>query len=185
MTGRIADGEEDRFVLLFRRRERLGAPGVPVHRVVGVLEQVGGFFAGEVVGVRGSVGSEGSADEEQKRDGGGMNESHIVSVSRIARKDNMCETPSYSSQSTTFRPPTRLNSAKFWVTRVAAFAMAMEAIIRSSQIIRSACAARIHLAVVPRSQDRHRNRRSARRSDATSVDRAWWEQISMAMPVGS
>ena len=40
VAGRVADREQDRAVLLARPRQRLLAPGVPVDRVVAVLEQV-------------------------------------------------------------------------------------------------------------------------------------------------
>ena len=40
VAGRVADGEEDRLVLGAGLGERLVAPGVPVDRVVRVLEQV-------------------------------------------------------------------------------------------------------------------------------------------------
>jgi hypothetical protein len=41
VTGRVPDAEEDRFVLPARFFERLLPPGIPVHRVAGVLEKVG------------------------------------------------------------------------------------------------------------------------------------------------
>ena len=52
VAGRVADREQDRPVLLARPRQRLGAPGVPVDRVVAVLEQVGAGLLGEAVGHR-------------------------------------------------------------------------------------------------------------------------------------
>ena len=48
---RVADAEQDRLVLRARPRQRLLAPGMPVHRVVGVLQQVGAGAVGESVGV--------------------------------------------------------------------------------------------------------------------------------------
>src|SRR5581483_2304941 len=49
VTGRVADREEDRPVGLPRPGERLLAPGIPVHRVVLVLEEVGARLAGQAV----------------------------------------------------------------------------------------------------------------------------------------
>ena len=40
VAGRVADGQEDRLVLLFGAVEGFGPPGVPVDRVVRVLEEV-------------------------------------------------------------------------------------------------------------------------------------------------
>ena len=52
MAGRITDAEEDRLVFRARLRERLVAPGKPVHRIVLVLEQVRRLLAREAVGGR-------------------------------------------------------------------------------------------------------------------------------------
>ena len=49
VAGRVADREQDRLVLGAGARERLLAPRVPVHRVVGVLEEVGAGFLREAV----------------------------------------------------------------------------------------------------------------------------------------
>ncbi len=49
----VADRQEDGLVLGTRFREGLFAPGKPVDRIVGVLEQVGAGFAGEAVGGHG------------------------------------------------------------------------------------------------------------------------------------
>ena len=49
VAGRVADREQDRPVLLAGAGERLVAPGVPVDRVLGVLEQVGAGLRGEPV----------------------------------------------------------------------------------------------------------------------------------------
>jgi len=46
----VADREQDRLAGALRLRERLLAPGMPVHGVVGVLLEVGAGFAGEAVG---------------------------------------------------------------------------------------------------------------------------------------
>src|SRR6185295_18203434 len=51
-AGRITDAEEDRLVFLPRFGESLVAPGIPVHGIVLVLQQVGRFLAREAVGVR-------------------------------------------------------------------------------------------------------------------------------------
>ena len=50
VAGRIAYGKQDRPVLPTGKSERLLIPGLPVHRVVGVLQQIGGGFGGEPVG---------------------------------------------------------------------------------------------------------------------------------------
>jgi hypothetical protein len=51
VAGAVADAEEDGFVFAFGFFEGFFAPWVPVDGVVLVLEEVGGFFAGEPVGV--------------------------------------------------------------------------------------------------------------------------------------
>src|SRR4029079_18698939 len=48
---RVADGEEDRLVLLLGLGKGLRTPGVPVHRVVGMLQEVGTLLLGESVRV--------------------------------------------------------------------------------------------------------------------------------------
>ena len=50
VAGRVADREQQRPVLLARASQRLLAPGVPVHRVVLVLEQVGGGLVCQAIG---------------------------------------------------------------------------------------------------------------------------------------
>ena len=50
VAGRVADGEKDRLVLAARARERLVAPGIPVHGVPGVLLQVRTRLGGETIG---------------------------------------------------------------------------------------------------------------------------------------
>ncbi len=52
VAGAVANREKDRLVLGARPRQRLLAPGVPVHRIVGVLEQVGRRLVDQPVGVR-------------------------------------------------------------------------------------------------------------------------------------
>ncbi len=54
VAGRVADGQEDGLVLLGGPGERLGAPGIPVDRIGGVLAQIGGRLGGQAVG-RGHV----------------------------------------------------------------------------------------------------------------------------------
>src|SRR5205823_10662823 len=49
VAGRVADREQDRLVLFTRARERLLAPGVPVDRVVSVLEQVRARLARQAI----------------------------------------------------------------------------------------------------------------------------------------
>jgi len=50
VAGAVTDGEEDGFVLPARLRERLLAPGVPIHGVVQMLFQIGGALPIQVVG---------------------------------------------------------------------------------------------------------------------------------------
>ena len=52
VAGRVADREQDRPLLLACARKRLLAPGVPIHRVVLVLEQVRRGLVGKPVGHR-------------------------------------------------------------------------------------------------------------------------------------
>ena len=51
VAGRVADTQQDWFLLVARFFERLFAPGVPIDRVVFVLLQVGRRLIGETVGV--------------------------------------------------------------------------------------------------------------------------------------
>ena len=50
MARRIADAQEDRFVLGARPRKGFLAPRQPVHGIVGVLAEVGRFFGSEAIG---------------------------------------------------------------------------------------------------------------------------------------
>jgi hypothetical protein len=61
VTGRVADAEKDRLVLGPSLLQRLLAPGVPVHRIVGVLEQV---WAGFVYKMARQLCSPSSADTD-------------------------------------------------------------------------------------------------------------------------
>jgi hypothetical protein len=56
VAGGVAHGEEDGLILTFRGCEGFFAPGVPVHGVVGVLEEVGALFGEETVGWVGGLG---------------------------------------------------------------------------------------------------------------------------------
>ena len=49
MTGGVADGEEDGLALGAGFRERLFAPGVPVHRIVRVLQKIRRLLMREAV----------------------------------------------------------------------------------------------------------------------------------------
>ena len=51
VAGRVAYAEQDRLVLAAGLGERLIAPGIPVHRIVGVLEQVGAALSGQPISV--------------------------------------------------------------------------------------------------------------------------------------
>ena len=55
MTGRVADGEQYGFLLTPRFFQCLWAPGMPVHRVVSVLQQIGTGLVAEMIGVLGRV----------------------------------------------------------------------------------------------------------------------------------
>ena len=50
VTGRISYAEEDRFVLGMGAFQRLGAPGIPIHRVIGMLEQIRTGLVDQAVG---------------------------------------------------------------------------------------------------------------------------------------
>ena len=60
VAGRVPDREEDRLLFPPRALERLGAPGVPVHRIRGVLEQVGARLLGEAIAGGGARARHGS-----------------------------------------------------------------------------------------------------------------------------
>ncbi len=53
VAGGVADGQEDGLVLRLGRGEGGLAPGVPLDRVVGVLQQIGAFFVDQAVGGHG------------------------------------------------------------------------------------------------------------------------------------
>ena len=62
VAGRVADRKEHRAVLLSRPGKRFLAPGIPVHRVGGVLEQVGARLGSQAVhGISLARGGEGAA----------------------------------------------------------------------------------------------------------------------------
>ena len=50
VAGRIADGEKDRLVLFPGFVQRRRPPGVPIHRIVRMLEQVRARFVGQMIG---------------------------------------------------------------------------------------------------------------------------------------
>jgi hypothetical protein len=53
VAGRIADRQEDGPILGTRAPQGVGSPGIPVHRVVGVLPEVGAPLPGQPVGQTG------------------------------------------------------------------------------------------------------------------------------------
>src|SRR6202035_4228610 len=59
VAGRVADRDQQRLVLLARASERNGSPRQPVHRVLGVLAEVGGGLGGESVRHQGSLARRG------------------------------------------------------------------------------------------------------------------------------
>jgi len=50
VTSRVADAEQNRFVLFFREPHRLLAPWIPIDRVVDVLKQIGAGLVLEMIG---------------------------------------------------------------------------------------------------------------------------------------
>ena len=50
VAGRIADAQQDGFVLAPRTVQRLRAPRIPVHGIVGVLQQIGAGLVNQAVG---------------------------------------------------------------------------------------------------------------------------------------
>ena len=51
VAGRVADGEKNRFVFAARLGESFLAPGIPIDRVMGVLEKIRRLLVREAVGV--------------------------------------------------------------------------------------------------------------------------------------
>jgi len=51
VTGGIADGKKDRLVLCLRLYNGFFTPGKPVHRIVCMLQQVGGFLVNQSIGL--------------------------------------------------------------------------------------------------------------------------------------
>ena len=49
VTGGIADGEENGFIFSLCTIKRFGSPGIPVNRVIRVLEKVRALFMDEPV----------------------------------------------------------------------------------------------------------------------------------------
>ena len=52
VAGGVADGKEDGLVLQARFLEGRLAPGIPIHGIVGVLQQIGTLLLGQAVGVQ-------------------------------------------------------------------------------------------------------------------------------------
>ena len=51
MTGRIPNADQQEFILLFSFFKGLIAPWIPIHRIMGVLEQVRAAFMDELIGI--------------------------------------------------------------------------------------------------------------------------------------
>ena len=49
VTRGVTDGEEDRFVLLFRFFEGRLGPGIPVHGIIGMLQKVGALLMNKLI----------------------------------------------------------------------------------------------------------------------------------------
>ena len=60
VAGRIADREKDRLPLATRPGERLLTPGIPLHGILRMLEEVGGGGGGELVHKRISISRRGA-----------------------------------------------------------------------------------------------------------------------------
>jgi hypothetical protein len=50
VAGGIANTEEHRFVFILCLLKGFIAPGIPVHRIMGMLQEVRGFLSGQTVG---------------------------------------------------------------------------------------------------------------------------------------
>ena len=50
MAGRVADRKKDRFVFVASALQRLFTPRIPIHGVLGVLQEVGTGFVSEAIG---------------------------------------------------------------------------------------------------------------------------------------
>src|ERR1041384_6622286 len=55
MAGGVADRKEDRQIFPAGFFKCFGAPGEPVHRIMGVLEQIWTLFVCEAIGVHGCI----------------------------------------------------------------------------------------------------------------------------------
>ena len=53
VTGGITNAEKDELVFRPRALDRFFSPGVPVHRIVSMLQQIGAGLVDELIGVRG------------------------------------------------------------------------------------------------------------------------------------
>jgi len=67
MAGRITDGNEYELILLSGLVPSLLRPGVPVHRVMGMLLEVKAWFVDEVVGFFGHIRAFTGADKDQQK----------------------------------------------------------------------------------------------------------------------
>jgi hypothetical protein len=83
VTGGIADRDQNRLVSGARRGKRFFSPGIPVHRILGMLQKVGAGRKDEAVEGGAAVSGKGGAvDLEQTRDaviaGNGFGIGHFV-----------------------------------------------------------------------------------------------------------
>jgi hypothetical protein len=53
MAGGVSDRQQDESVFVFRSLEGFWPPGIPIHWIVGVLEEIGTGLVGEAVGLWG------------------------------------------------------------------------------------------------------------------------------------
>ncbi len=51
VAGGITYGQKNGFVFFSRLVKRLFSPGIPIHRIMGVLEKIWAFFQGQPVGM--------------------------------------------------------------------------------------------------------------------------------------
>ena len=117
----VADGQQDGLVLGARSLERLGAPGIPVHGVVRVLQEVGTRLAGETIrasiGIRTMHGAARRSDRMQAlyRNGRLIDDARPGHGARMARICPSCgSSPARTAAS---RPATCGSSATRWTRR--------------------------------------------------------------------
>jgi hypothetical protein len=51
VTGGIANGQKYGLIFLLRLLKRLISPGIPIHGIIGMLQQIGAFLMDEPIGL--------------------------------------------------------------------------------------------------------------------------------------